>query len=414
MIMEDLEKLTGLQFEKVIYDIFIRLGFRTLLTKVSGDGGVDLIAEYDGLLFKGKYLIQCKHWKAKVGEPALRDFYGTIISNHALKGILITTSSFTQQAINFSRDKNIELIDGKALKELINSSFYTKSTETNQIILTKDNIGFLYNSNFDKDTYLLVKDRIEKDMNVEFPHLSMIRLLMDSIFTQGKAAGDNGLIDECIHRLNTYIDIFGKGRTILARAKNICFSYQRAFLYFLKGDFSKSYEILKPYEEGMDINIQFFYHIRTPWNSLLYAVKKIIGVQGTEKVIEIFKDEVESDLKRREFDKIIIRDNYNFNGLEQEKDRLSRLFKDVNLNNLNKLKIATTLLDVEYQNVDLEKLILCYIREFKYNGIFSMDYKTYSFGNLIKKFEIDTENNLDIHQAILRSYGEELYTSLSN
>jgi len=82
----DIDKLSGLEFEKLIYDVLIRLGFRANLTKSSGDGGIDIEAFYDGLLFKGKYIIQCKRWDSKVGEPVLRDLYGTIISNNALKG----------------------------------------------------------------------------------------------------------------------------------------------------------------------------------------------------------------------------------------------------------------------------------------------------------------------------------------
>jgi restriction system protein len=65
------DEMNGYEFERFIYDIFVKLGFRTQFTKASGDGGIDLLASYDGLVFHGKYLVQCKRWKGSV-RPTTR------------------------------------------------------------------------------------------------------------------------------------------------------------------------------------------------------------------------------------------------------------------------------------------------------------------------------------------------------
>ena len=63
--------------------------------------------------------VKCKRYSGKVGEPAIRDLYGVVVSQNANKGFLVTNSSFSQQAQNFAEGKNIELIDGNILNSLI-------------------------------------------------------------------------------------------------------------------------------------------------------------------------------------------------------------------------------------------------------------------------------------------------------
>lgn len=95
------------------------MGFRTLNTKSTADGGVDIYAFSDAPVISGKYIIQCKDWSQPVGEPILRDLYGLIIAEAANKGIVIATSGFTTSAINFARNKQLELIDGEQFEALL-------------------------------------------------------------------------------------------------------------------------------------------------------------------------------------------------------------------------------------------------------------------------------------------------------
>ena len=108
----------GILFEGQILKLLQKMGFDAELTKASGDGGIDIIAHKHDDIVGGKFVIQCKDWSNAVGEPAVRDLYGVVMSEKANKGILITNSSFTSQAYQFAKGKNIELIDGERLSEL--------------------------------------------------------------------------------------------------------------------------------------------------------------------------------------------------------------------------------------------------------------------------------------------------------
>lgn len=116
---EDINSLSGVEFENVCQALVEKMGFTTQTTKASGDGGIDLIAYNSQPLLSGKYIIQCKRYTGSVGEPIIRDLYGVITSERANKGILMTTGHFTKSAISFAEGKPIELIDCIKLKELL-------------------------------------------------------------------------------------------------------------------------------------------------------------------------------------------------------------------------------------------------------------------------------------------------------
>lgn len=117
-VLNMLERMTGAEFEKLCSIVVKHLGFEAEVTKVSGDGGIDILAHNNNLLVSGKYVIQCKRYKGSVGEPVVRDLYGVVMSRNANKGILMTTGSFTKAAVDFAKDIQIELVDGKMFGEL--------------------------------------------------------------------------------------------------------------------------------------------------------------------------------------------------------------------------------------------------------------------------------------------------------
>lgn len=117
-----LDGLSGIAFEKLVASLLARMGFHIEMTKVSGDGGVDIVATLDRPLVGGRYLIQCKRFAigSPVGAPVVREFYGALrADNRAVKGIFVTTSNFTDQARNFARDLPIDLIDREHLHRLL-------------------------------------------------------------------------------------------------------------------------------------------------------------------------------------------------------------------------------------------------------------------------------------------------------
>ena len=109
----DFSKINGFEFEEYIATLFTNKGFQVQRTNYAHDGGIDLIAVYNEPLFCGKYIVQCKKYEdTLVGQPVIRDLYGVVMSENANKGILITTSDFTEEARSFAKNKNLELIDG--------------------------------------------------------------------------------------------------------------------------------------------------------------------------------------------------------------------------------------------------------------------------------------------------------------
>jgi restriction system protein len=118
----DVYALSGAEFERVIGALLERMGYRVEITKQSGDGGIDIIAGYNRPIIGGRYLIQCKRLAAGslVGSPTVRDLYGAVAADQkAMKGVLITTSGFTDQAQAFASGLRIELIDGEQLRKLL-------------------------------------------------------------------------------------------------------------------------------------------------------------------------------------------------------------------------------------------------------------------------------------------------------
>ena len=117
---EILQWLRGMkppEFEQYIADLFNRLGYKTQTVGGPSDGGIDVIAEKNGV----KHYIQCKKFiTSKVTVGDVRDFYGAL-ADHLVrdKGIFITTNIFTVDAERFTEDKPIELIDGNRLIKYI-------------------------------------------------------------------------------------------------------------------------------------------------------------------------------------------------------------------------------------------------------------------------------------------------------
>lgn len=88
--------------------------------KRSGDEGIDGFIKEDRLGLDTIY-IQAKKWKegSSVGRPEIQKFYGALGGKRAMKGIFITTGSFSKDAREYASnsDKKIILIDGKELAQ---------------------------------------------------------------------------------------------------------------------------------------------------------------------------------------------------------------------------------------------------------------------------------------------------------
>ena len=89
-------------------------GHLVALTQKSNDFGVDgYVVLPDGVI-----IVQCKRYARDnpVGRPTVQQFKGVIEEQNALKGCIVTTSRFTQQAVESAAQSNkIVLVDGYEL-----------------------------------------------------------------------------------------------------------------------------------------------------------------------------------------------------------------------------------------------------------------------------------------------------------
>lgn len=118
-LIHTLLEMTPAAFERLIQRILRETGFiQVEVTGRAGDGGIDGrgIMRLGGLL-SFHVIFQCKRWQGSVGAGQVRDFRGAMVGR-ADKGLIITTGSFTQDALReATRDgaPAIDLIDGDQL-----------------------------------------------------------------------------------------------------------------------------------------------------------------------------------------------------------------------------------------------------------------------------------------------------------
>jgi restriction system protein len=127
-LLDRVRNCTPSFFERMVIELLLKMGYggsRTDAGKAlgrSGDGGIDGIIKEDRLGLDTIYT-QAKRWTDKpVGRPEVQQFQGALAGHGAGKGIFITTSYFTKEAIDYAaglRNSKIVLIDGEELAELM-------------------------------------------------------------------------------------------------------------------------------------------------------------------------------------------------------------------------------------------------------------------------------------------------------
>jgi restriction system protein len=126
-ILDNLKGNTFQYFEKFVVQLLQSMGYggfrkdSGMVTGASGDNGIDGVILQDilGLETVG---IQAKRFKdGNVGSPDIRNFIGSLAVKGFSKGVFLTTSSFSPDAIKTaleSKQHKIILIDGKKLANL--------------------------------------------------------------------------------------------------------------------------------------------------------------------------------------------------------------------------------------------------------------------------------------------------------
>ena len=100
------QSLSGVEFERELGILFMRMGYQVSRTPASGDHGVDLI-----LTAKGKTaIVQCKRYAHPAGPAVVRELLGSMVAYPADYGVLACTGGFTRNVHEFVRGKRIVLM----------------------------------------------------------------------------------------------------------------------------------------------------------------------------------------------------------------------------------------------------------------------------------------------------------------
>ena len=118
---EDMHQLHSRQFEELVAELMEKRGYNVDLTKATRDGGKDLIIAHQADIGNFIYYVECKRYAPTnpVGVNLVRELAGTISVDRVTAGIMVTSSYFSPDAIEFSEKiKNqMSLIDFIKLKE---------------------------------------------------------------------------------------------------------------------------------------------------------------------------------------------------------------------------------------------------------------------------------------------------------
>lgn len=126
-------------FENLVVELMLAMGYSGnrkdagQATQYTQDGGIDGIIKEDKLGLEMIYLQVKRYTDKTVGRPEIQAFAGAFDMHRAKKGVFITTSNFSKEALEFTSliEKRIVLINGEQLTGLMleyNLGVSTKET----------------------------------------------------------------------------------------------------------------------------------------------------------------------------------------------------------------------------------------------------------------------------------------------
>ncbi|MEO5825064.1 MAG: restriction endonuclease [Gemmatimonadales bacterium] len=125
-LRERIATMAPAAFEQLVVDVLIAMGYggerenAGIVIGRSGDEGIDGVIQEDQLGLESIY-VQAKRWQGTVGRPEIQRFAGALQGQRARKGVFITSSAFSAEALAFptTLQTTIVLIDGAHLAQLM-------------------------------------------------------------------------------------------------------------------------------------------------------------------------------------------------------------------------------------------------------------------------------------------------------
>ena len=111
----ELKKLSGIEFEDYLANLFIAQGYTIQKTPVSGDYGADLLIQKDQQLIA----IQAKCYSGSVGVSAVQEALSGMAYYSCHSAWVVTTGNYTANAVELANKSNVRLIDSHELGKLL-------------------------------------------------------------------------------------------------------------------------------------------------------------------------------------------------------------------------------------------------------------------------------------------------------
>jgi restriction system protein len=115
------------EFEELIDELFTAMGLDMGAARPSDDGGPEWVAVDPRPIFGGRVVVHAERRPGAVDVSGVRELFGTVQSEGASKGILVSTGGFTAAAYGFASGKPLELVDGSSLLHLLGEHTRTKA-----------------------------------------------------------------------------------------------------------------------------------------------------------------------------------------------------------------------------------------------------------------------------------------------
>lgn len=110
----DVSEFEGIEYEGYCAAILEEHGWKVTRTPVTGDHGIDLIAEKPGR----RVAIQCKRYNSPVGNKAVQEAYAGMAFFEADKAVVVSNAPFTSAAKQIGSKLSVSLVHHDQLTEL--------------------------------------------------------------------------------------------------------------------------------------------------------------------------------------------------------------------------------------------------------------------------------------------------------
>lgn len=131
-----LRELDGPRFEHFVAHLMEAMGYRSQVTQVSGDGGIDVVAHRDPLGLEPPIIkVQCKRVVGSIGAPEVQKLTGSLAPGGSELGLFITLGTFSKDAVHIGRSRqDLRLVNGSEFVELVLEHYEQLSSEWKRLL----------------------------------------------------------------------------------------------------------------------------------------------------------------------------------------------------------------------------------------------------------------------------------------